>query len=164
MIRINKGLERIKNILEKLLMGICVLSLSFTMIIVFINLILRYIFNYSFGWPAELSTHLTVWICYTGIGVCISRKELIKVDVFLLKFKPKTQKIITLLYEVLMFLLVIFLFNYFLDLYEIQQRRFMISLNLRQSFGVLGAMAGLCVIIPIILLNINESVQKLLER
>jgi len=142
-------------------MFLCIITLSFIIIIVFINIFFRYFLSGSLGWPQELSTHIIVWTTYTGIGVGISRKELLKIDVFFQKFSSKLQRVFMLVNETIMILVLLYLARLFLKLYSIQSKRFLASMNIPQSIGISGAILATVFLLIVILLNIKDYISEL---
>jgi len=59
---------------------ICV-SLFAAMIIVFANVILRYVFNSGLFWPEEMASYLNIFIVYTGCAVAIKLDLHIVIDI-----------------------------------------------------------------------------------
>ena len=151
----------VRKRIEQLLMFLCIISLSFIIVIVFINIFFRYFLSGSLGWPQELSTHIIVWTTYTGIGIGISRKELLKIDVFFQKFNPGVQKILILVNEVVMMMVLLYLARFFLKLYSIQSNRFLASMNVPQSIGISGAILATVFLLILLLLNIKDYLIEL---
>lgn len=90
-------MEKMIVYLEK---GIAVLSsiaISGIVIIVFINVVMRYFFNTGLTWSDEVSVNLFVWFIFLG-GILASLDGLhLKVDVVTNLFSKKNQQILALL-------------------------------------------------------------------
>lgn len=76
------------KILEKVEDAFCAVSLLVTAIVLFINVVLRYVFSASTSWAEELIRYLMIWITFIGGSVCVRRGAHIRMD-FLLTILPK---------------------------------------------------------------------------
>ncbi|WP_420556837.1 TRAP transporter small permease [Roseovarius sp.] len=62
---------------EQLVIGILLLGVT---VILFGNVVLRYLFNSNLGWAEEMARYGVVWITMIGTSVCISKGGHISVD------------------------------------------------------------------------------------
>ena len=62
---------------ENFVMGFGLISIS---AIVFINVVMRYFFNFSFPWAEEVSRYLLIWVCFFGISSCARYDAHVTVD------------------------------------------------------------------------------------
>ncbi len=83
-----------------------VLLLLSVLIIISVQVILRYVFSSPLSWPEEVTTHALVWITFLGGSIVTRREEHIKVT-FFVEFLPK--KILGWLFLILDILIVCFL-------------------------------------------------------
>ena len=67
----------------------CAVSLLLTTIILFVNVVLRYVFSASTSWAEELIRYLMIWITFIGGAVCVRHAAHIRMD-FLLTLLPKS--------------------------------------------------------------------------
>ena len=60
-------------------------------ILVFINVVTRYIFGFSFATTEEISTFLMIWITYIGAGLALREGRLAAIDLFqdMIPAKPR---------------------------------------------------------------------------
>jgi len=61
-------------------------------ILVFINVVTRYIFGFSFATTEEVSTFLMIWITYIGAGLALREGRLAAIDLFQDMIPPKTRR------------------------------------------------------------------------
>jgi TRAP-type C4-dicarboxylate transport system permease small subunit len=61
-------------------------------ILVFINVVTRYIFGFSFATTEEISTFLMIWITYIGAGLALREGRLAAIDLFQDMIPPKTRR------------------------------------------------------------------------
>jgi TRAP-type transport system small permease protein len=80
-------LQKVRSIVEKLT---CItIGVLFTgmVIVVFGNVLARYVFNASIGWSEEVSRFMLIWITFLGAVVAYMRNEHLGLDL-LLKYLP----------------------------------------------------------------------------
>jgi len=71
-------------------------GLGFAMtIVVAIQVLCRYVFNYSLFWSEELARYLLVWLSFLGASVAYRRKAHPGIDIFQKKMPDGLQKIST---------------------------------------------------------------------
>lgn len=81
-----KGLGHFYNKFEEyLLCG----SLVFNVVIVFLSVIMRYVFNYSFSWSEELTRYIFVWQIWLGASLAQREKVHIRVEILFNLLKGK---------------------------------------------------------------------------
>ena len=66
-----------------MLHGICALALGSRAIIIFVQVLLRYFWNYTPDWSEELSRYLIVWTIFIGTAVGVRSNIHIGVDAVL---------------------------------------------------------------------------------
>lgn len=65
---------------------ICMVILT---VIVFIDVVLRYIFNQGFAWTQEVATLMLVWFSLIGMGIGVLEKIHISIEMFTAKLPAK---------------------------------------------------------------------------
>lgn len=76
------------NFLAKIEDAFCAVALLVTSIVLFVNVVLRYVFSASTSWAEELIRYLMIWITFIGGSVCVRKGAHIRMD-FLLSMVPK---------------------------------------------------------------------------
>ena len=66
----------------------CAAALLTTALVLFVNVVLRYVFSASTSWAEELIRYLMIWITFIGGSVCVRRGAHIRMD-FLLGVLPE---------------------------------------------------------------------------
>ena len=90
------------NNLEEILCGFFLVSM---VALVIVNVLLRFVFNYSITWAEEVSTICFVWAVFVGASAVYKHKMDIGIDVFILKIPFPTQHYIRLLVSLLLLLI-----------------------------------------------------------
>ena len=89
MINIRKILEMIYSKFEEyLLIG----SLVFNVLLIFSQIFMRTIFNYSLSWTEELSRYIFIWQTWLGTSIALKYKQHIRVEILINIFKKAKNK------------------------------------------------------------------------
>ncbi len=88
-----KKLCSLYNQFEELIL---VWSLICTVVIVFVQVIFRYIFNDSLSWSEELTRYIFIWQIWLGASYGLTKDKHIKVEVLYNFFPPLGKKIISI--------------------------------------------------------------------
>lgn len=79
---------------EKLEEYFLVASLFFTVGLIFIQVIMRYVFSSSLSWSEELARYIFLWQIWVGASFAVKCSKHIRVEVFKNLFSAKYQRII----------------------------------------------------------------------
>lgn len=100
---------------------------------IFMQVILRYIFNTGLRWPHELSGFLFVWVCFVGPIFPFEQNELIKITFFRERLPNKFRLIIELLiYLIVLITLFLLIYHGFRSTQQVWSRT---TPALRFSYG-----------------------------
>ena len=109
--------------LERLEEGLIAFLLASMTVITFVQVVARYVFNYSFVWALELVTLLFAWLIFLGIPYGVRVGSHIGVDVLVKSLRPAAARIVgvaaaalCLAYSVI---LLIGSWNYVAKIYEV---------------------------------------------
>lgn len=80
---------------------ICVFLMSFMTLLVFVQVIMRYVFNNSLSWSEELARYTFIWLIYIGISYGCKLRKHIKIDAALYLFPKKVRPYVVLLGDIL---------------------------------------------------------------
>jgi TRAP-type transport system small permease protein len=92
--------KRFFTYFEEIVGGICI---SITVLLVIINVFLRYGFGLMLGWGEEVATICFTWSVFVGASACYKHKLHIGVDIITQMFNKRIQRFI----EILIFLIMI---------------------------------------------------------
>lgn len=87
-----RQIDKILTIFEEWGIGICMVV---SLVVLVLNVILRYIFHASLSWPAEFSTYLMILLVYLGSSAGIKHDSELKVD-FIVDIFPRSGKFFAL--------------------------------------------------------------------
>ena len=97
-----KGIKYYLNNVEEILCGFFLVSMVG---LVIVNVLLRFVFNYSITWAEEVSTICFVWSVFIGASAVYKHKMDIGIDVLVLTLPLSAQHYIRLLVSVLLLLI-----------------------------------------------------------
>lgn len=60
---------------------VLVISLIFTVCLIFLQVVMRYVFNSSFSWSEELARYVFIWQCWLGTSLAFREKRHIKITI-----------------------------------------------------------------------------------
>jgi len=103
-------LNKLDNILSKILVIIMTVSLLLTVIITFLQVIFRYIFNISSPWTQELLMICFIYSIFFGAAILVYRKEHLVVDLFDNLSETKEKSLKTLEFIVAVFFLSVLIY------------------------------------------------------
>ncbi len=149
-----------KAILGNLFNAIMAISLAVMAILVFVNVILRYVFSSGFAWSVELGQILFVVVVFLGAIAAFKDNNHIKVDLLYNKLSPLGKKITFITGNLVMLYLMWIFFN---GSWKLVQNNFIMKtpgLGLPVSYIYsLGMITSLAIGL-IILFNIFQTLKK----
>ncbi len=86
---------------DKFEMSICVVLMSTMSLLLFVQVIMRYVVGRSLSWSEELSRYLFIFFVYAGISYGVRMKRHVRVEAFTLWLPERTQAWIRVLSDVL---------------------------------------------------------------
>lgn len=101
-------MNKLSRSLENTLNIIMALALAVMVVLVFGNVVLRYLFNSGITWSEEMSRYLFIWLTFLGAIGAFKNKEHLGVDM-LIKRLPNKMKRVVLVISDLLILAVLFL-------------------------------------------------------
>ncbi|MGV8145969.1 MAG: TRAP transporter small permease [Alkaliphilus sp.] len=79
--------------------------ISITVIIVIVNVLLRYLFAIGVPWAVEMATICFIWSIFVGASSCYKKKMHIGIDLVTRTMPPKVEKAIGVLVNIIMLIL-----------------------------------------------------------
>lgn len=102
-------MRKLLRLYTKMEERILVASLVFTVVLIFIQVVMRYVFNNSLSWSEELARYIFIWQIWLGTGVGIRLKEQIRVEIILKKLNPVGAKTLNFIALTILLLFCVFL-------------------------------------------------------
>ena len=84
---------RIVNKIEEFFCGT---ALILTTLIIFLNVVLRYVFKSSTSWAEEAVKYLMIWITFIGGSICFRKGMHVSIDFFMTYLSKSRRRIVSL--------------------------------------------------------------------
>jgi C4-dicarboxylate transporter DctQ subunit len=84
-------LDGILSFLERQLPGILLLL---SVVVLFINVLLRYLFHAATSWAEEAIRYTIIWITFVGSSLCARKSSHVGIDIFAEALAPRWKKIV----------------------------------------------------------------------
>lgn len=144
--------------LEKIVSILASLAMAGIVVIVFINVVMRYIFNTGLTWSDEVSVDLFVWFIFLG-GILAQLYGLhLKVDVFTAKMPKKLQKVCAFISYIFVIISMLILFFGGIEQVKITQN------NISSATGIPSSYITVSMVVfaaAVIILTIYDILQLL---
>ncbi len=85
------GLSKFNRTVEKMIAPVIAVALLFITLMLFSNVIGRYVFGVSLKWAEELTNYIIIWITFLGGVVCLRKGMQITMDAFVLQLNGSMQ-------------------------------------------------------------------------
>ena len=87
----------------------CVWSLAFMTILVFIQVVMRYVFRNSLSWSEELARYIFLWLSWIGASYAVKERSHFRVEMFADMLRGKARKTFELFVLLVWFAFCVFL-------------------------------------------------------
>ena len=94
-------MNKISRSLENTLNIMMALALAIMVILVFGNVVLRYLFNSGITWSEEMSRYLFIWLTFLGAIGAFKNKEHLGVDMLIKRLPTKMKKVVIVVSDLL---------------------------------------------------------------
>jgi TRAP-type C4-dicarboxylate transport system permease small subunit len=105
-------LERTAHIIEQVVNRIAIVLFSVIFITMLLQIFFRYVLNAPLVWTEELCRYLFIWICFMGWTIALRQKSHIRINFFIERLPHSLRKIVTLVFQLLIFVFLIQLLRY----------------------------------------------------
>lgn len=94
-------MNKLSRSLENTLNIIMALALAVMVVLVFGNVVLRYLFNSGITWSEEMSRYLFIWLTFLGAIGAFKNKEHLGVDMLIKRLPTKMKKVVIVISDLL---------------------------------------------------------------
>ncbi len=152
-------IERINNTIFKWLGMFLILITSFLVGIIFLQVVLRFVFNFSIAEIDELSRYLFVWVIFLGISYGFREKAHLGVVFFVGLLPPKIKKAFLVGIELLVtiFFVVVVVTGYKMVLFTMAQRSATLLIPMGYVYLAIPAGAIFCILAMLERLNLSAN-------
>ncbi|SFG12548.1 TRAP-type C4-dicarboxylate transport system, small permease component [Desulfotomaculum arcticum] len=92
--------RKVWNSLEEYIL---VFSLAFTVFLIFIQIVMRYVFHHSLSWSEELARYVFLWQIWLGASFAVKEHRHLRIEAIKNVLSPKAQKYFELITLVIWF-------------------------------------------------------------
>ena len=99
---------------NKFLDALCVVCMALILLLVVLQVVMRYVFNSPLTWSEELAVYIMVWMTFAGSVICMRDKEHVEVTI-LVDYLPRGLQKLALVFSRLVsvvFLLVVIYYGF----------------------------------------------------
>ncbi|MFA5447387.1 MAG: TRAP transporter small permease [Sphaerochaeta sp.] len=127
--------KRIQGFIDNFEGYCCVVALSAMSIIIFIQVIFRYVLKASLPWSEEISRYLLVWTTFFGGAYGVRLGAHIGVEAFTMLLPKKYQRVLAILINVASIVLCVAILVFGIKIVQTQMRRGQLSPAMRLPMG-----------------------------
>jgi len=128
-----------KKIFDNLEGYFCVGALALMSVVVFVQVVCRFVLQSSLPWSEELSRYLLVWVSFLGGAYGVRQGAHIGVEAFMLLFPKKIQKIVAIFVTIASIFLCAVILKYGFDIVSTQLSKMQVSPAMRIPMGYMYA-------------------------
>jgi len=144
---------------------IIVVSMFLLMVMVsFIQVVFRYVFNYSLSWSEEMARYLFVWIVFLGTPIVQDRKAHLGVDLLLSKFHGKSKDMLQLLIDLAIVVFALILIRTGMGLVSITLDQPSAAMKIPMAYVYFSIPLGAVIMLLVCFHDILQVVSKLTQR
>lgn len=132
-------MNNLKKYLDNLEGYCCILTLSVMTVVVFIQVVFRFVIKSSLPWSEELSRYLLVWTAFLGGAYGVRTGAHIGVEAFTLLLPKKAQKVLSILVMVASIVLCAIIMKYGFSIVQTQLSKGQLSPAMRIPMGYMYA-------------------------
>lgn len=89
------------KLLDKIEEIFCGTALLTATLIVFFNVVLRYVFKSGASWAEELVKYLMIWITFIGSSICVRKYAHVSIDFFYEMLSVKNKRVVAIIVGVI---------------------------------------------------------------
>lgn len=151
------GKSKIIYFIDKLEEFSLIIMYATMVIIIFIQVIMRYVFNNSLSWSEELGKFIFVWLSWIGISIGAKRGEHIKLTMFVDRLSPKGAQISNIFSELIVIGICAVTAYYGSTLVASQSKVHYAGIKISMAWGYLSVVLGCVLMILRSFISIVDS-------
>ena len=132
-------MDNFKKFLDNFEGYCCIFTLAAMSIIVFIQVVFRFVIKSSLPWSEEASRYLLVWTAFLGGAYGVRQGAHIGIEAFSLLLPKKAQKVLNIIVMVASIVLCAVIFKFGLDIVQTQLSKGQLSPAMRIPMGYMYA-------------------------
>lgn len=145
---------------EHLEESILIILSAFTVIIIFLQVVMRYVFGNSLSWSEEIARYAFIWMIYMGISLGVKRDKHLRVDAISMMFKEKGKIVLEIIVG-LCFLVFAAIITYFSFDIVFKVTRESAALQIPMQYVYLAPAVGMVLTVIRLIQKIVKEINKL---
>lgn len=138
---------------------ILILLSIFTVVVIFSQVVLRYVFSNSLPWSEEIARYAFIWFIYIGVSYGVKKQKHLSVDVITMLFNDKGKTVISMISNVLFLIFALIITYYGIDIVG-RITRESAALGIPMEYVYLAIVVGMVLTIIRLIQNIIQGFQK----
>lgn len=155
--------KKVTNILDKAENIVLVSMFVAMVLVIFFQVIMRYVFKNSLSWSEELGKFIFVWISWLGIAIGQKRGEHIRITLLVDRLPFKGQQFLNLLSDIIVILICLVTTYYSISLVGSQAGTRYAGIKISMSWGYLSVAVGCILMIIRCIASSLESIRLMRE-
>lgn len=156
--------NKIVSFIDKIEELSLIIMYSLMVIVIFIQVIMRYVFNNSLSWSEELGKFLFVWLSWVGVSIGAKRGEHIKITMLIDKLSPKAAHVANILSDLIVVGICAVTAYYSFSLVMSQGAVHYAGIKISMAWGYLAVAIGCSLMIFRSFISISDSAKLLIIR
>jgi C4-dicarboxylate transporter DctQ subunit len=92
-------MNAVDNVLSRIEECIVAVGISSASVVLFVNVVLRYVFNSGWEWAEEVARYTIVWLVFLGGSICARKGMHLAVDALTVRMKPGGQRAVRIVVD-----------------------------------------------------------------
>lgn len=159
----NSKLKRVLNVLDRTEEMTIIGMFAVMVIVIFLQVIMRKVFNNSLTWSEELGKFLFVWITWLGISLGERKGEHIKITMLTDRLPFRAAQIANIISEIIVIAICAVTFYYGVTLVFSQMGTHYAGIKISVSWGYLAVVVGCGLMILRSLWGLSQSVMYMIK-
>src|SRR5690625_1487203 len=88
----------------------------FTVVVIFIQVMMRYVFSSSLSWSEEIARYGFIWMIFIGVSYAVKKNKHLKVDAITMLFNDRAKTIMGIIANVLFLVFAVVITYYSLEM------------------------------------------------
>lgn len=155
--------KKVTNILDKAENIVLVSMFVAMVLIIFVQVIMRYVFKNSLSWSEELGKFIFVWISWIGIAIGQKRGEHIRITLVVDRLPFKAQQFLILISDLIVIAICAITTYYSISLVGSQAGTRFAGIKISMAWGYLSVAVGCILMIIRCIVSSIESIKLMSE-
>ena len=158
-----KAANRVIYVYNHLEEIILVLMLTMIVVVAFLQVIMRYVFNNSLSWAEEFGRFFFVWLTWIGISIGAKRGQHIRIEFAVNKMPFRVAQVMNIISDLLVFMVCIVTIYYGAYLANAFSGLKFVSIQISQAWGYAALPVGCALMMMRSLPSSWRSIQNLIK-